>query len=80
MQLQRLTLLAAVCSAVELTITTRTGTFSGNLNDTYPDVRQFKWVPYAKVRKSMSLASQQQASRILCSLQSGTNDGRLQSA
>lgn len=33
-----------------LTVTTRTGTFTGNLNDTYPDVRQFKYIPYAKVR------------------------------
>jgi hypothetical protein len=33
-----------------LTVHTRTGTFVGNLNDTYGDVRQFKYVPYAKVR------------------------------
>lgn len=33
-----------------LTVSTRTGTFIGNLNDTYPDVRQFKYIPYAKVR------------------------------
>jgi hypothetical protein len=33
-----------------LTVKTRTGTFTGDLNDTYSDVRQFKWVPYAKVR------------------------------
>ena len=32
-----------------LTVSTRTGTFVGNLNDTYPDVRQFKYIPYAKV-------------------------------
>ena len=32
-----------------LTVRTRTGTFIGDLNDTYPDVRQFKWIPYAKV-------------------------------
>ena len=32
-----------------LTVTTRTGVFVGNLNDTYPNVRQFKYVPYAKV-------------------------------
>lgn len=32
-----------------LTVKTRTGTFVGDLNDTYPDVRQFKWIPYAKV-------------------------------
>ncbi|KUJ12216.1 carboxylesterase, type B [Mollisia scopiformis] len=31
-----------------LTVHTRTGTFVGNLNDTYPDVRQFKYIPYAK--------------------------------
>ncbi|PVH72271.1 alpha/beta-hydrolase [Cadophora sp. DSE1049] len=31
-----------------LTVKTRTGTFMGNLNDTYPDVRQFLYVPYAK--------------------------------
>lgn len=34
---------------VGLKVTTRTGTFIGDLNDTYPDVRQFKWIPYAKV-------------------------------
>lgn len=33
----------------DLTATTRTGTFIGSLNDTYPAVRQFKYVPYAKV-------------------------------
>lgn len=33
-----------------LTVTTRTGTFVGDLNDTYTDVKQFKWIPYAKVR------------------------------
>lgn len=33
-----------------LTVTTRTGTFIGNLNDTYPAVRQFKYIPYAKVQ------------------------------
>ncbi|KAK8045301.1 carboxylesterase [Apiospora rasikravindrae] len=26
----------------------RTGTFVGDYNDTYPDVRQFKYIPYAK--------------------------------
>ncbi|KAF3763189.1 alpha/beta-hydrolase [Cryphonectria parasitica EP155] len=31
-----------------LTVTTRTGTFVGDLNDTFPDVRQFKYIPYAK--------------------------------
>ncbi|KAK8069734.1 hypothetical protein PG994_006350 [Apiospora phragmitis] len=31
-----------------LTVRTRTGTFVGDYNDTYPDVRQFKYVPYAK--------------------------------
>lgn len=34
-----------------LTVNTKTGTFVGDLNDTYPAVRQFKYVPYAKVRK-----------------------------
>jgi hypothetical protein len=38
-------------SSKNLTVRTRTGTFVGNLNDTYPDVRQFKYIPYAKVRK-----------------------------
>ena len=28
---------------------TRTGSFVGDYNDTYPDVRQFKYVPYAQV-------------------------------
>lgn len=37
-----------------LTVSTRTGTFMGNLNDTYPAVRQFKYVPYAKVRAPKS--------------------------
>jgi hypothetical protein len=37
-------------SSDNLTVYTRTGTFVGNLNDTYGDVRQFKYVPYAKVR------------------------------
>ncbi|KAE9397487.1 alpha/beta-hydrolase [Gymnopus androsaceus JB14] len=35
-------------AADSLTVTTRTGTFTGDLNDTYPDVRQFKYIPYAK--------------------------------
>ncbi|EMC99033.1 hypothetical protein BAUCODRAFT_388676 [Baudoinia panamericana UAMH 10762] len=39
---------AAFAAAVELTVTTRTGTFIGGLNETYPDVRHFKWVPYAQ--------------------------------
>lgn len=38
--------------ASNLTVTTRTGTLIGNLNDTYPAVRQFKYVPYAKVSHS----------------------------
>lgn len=33
-----------------LTVTTRTGTFIGDFNDTYPSVRQFKYIPYAKVQ------------------------------
>lgn len=32
-----------------LTVETRTGTFIGMLNDTYPNVRQFLRVPYAQV-------------------------------
>lgn len=32
-----------------LTVKTRTGVFVGDYNDTYPDVRQFKYIPYAKV-------------------------------
>jgi hypothetical protein len=35
-----------------LTVTTRTGTFIGDLNNTYPDVRQFKYIPYAQVLPS----------------------------
>ncbi|KAJ3765014.1 carboxylesterase [Lentinula raphanica] len=31
-----------------LTVYTRTGTFIGGYNDTYPDVRHFKYIPYAK--------------------------------
>ena len=40
---------AAAASAVELTVTTHTGRYLGGLNDTYNDVRHFKWIPYAKV-------------------------------
>lgn len=36
-------------ASANLTVSTKTGTFVGNLNDTYPAVRQFKYVPYAKV-------------------------------
>ena len=36
-----------------LIVHARTGTFVGDLNDTYPDVRQFKYVPYAKVRSTV---------------------------
>lgn len=32
-----------------LTVETQTGTFIGMLNDTYPNVRQFLRIPYAKV-------------------------------
>jgi hypothetical protein len=32
-----------------LTVETRTGTFIGMLNDTYPNVRQFLRVPFAQV-------------------------------
>ena len=32
-----------------LTVETETGTFVGMLNDTYPNVRQFLRIPYAKV-------------------------------
>lgn len=39
----------------DLTVTTRTGTFIGDLNDTYSDVRQFKWIPYAKVSSDLSM-------------------------
>lgn len=56
-----LTILATICavSALKdgpsddksgLTVKTRTGTFVGDFNDTYTDVKQFKWIPYAKVR------------------------------
>jgi hypothetical protein len=34
-----------------LTVETRTGTFIGSLNDTYPNVRQFLRVPFAQVRE-----------------------------
>lgn len=40
---------AGQSSNANLTVITRTGVFTGNLNDTYPDVRQFKNIPYAKV-------------------------------
>lgn len=38
-----------------LTVETQTGTFIGLLNDTYPDVRQFLRVPFAKVGLPMEL-------------------------
>lgn len=38
-----------------LRVETRTGTFLGDLNDTYPDVRQFKYVPYAKVSTTRTI-------------------------
>lgn len=41
---------APVGSKADLTVATRTGTFVGDYNDTYSDVKQFKWIPYAKVR------------------------------
>lgn len=39
-----------------LTVHTKTGTFIGGLNDTYPDVRYFKYIPYAKVRRISHLS------------------------
>lgn len=41
-------------SSDNLTIRTRTGTFVGSLDDAYTDVRQFRYVPYAKVTRSFS--------------------------
>jgi hypothetical protein len=38
-----------------LTVKTRTGTFIGDLNDTCADVRQFKWIPYAKVSNPLTI-------------------------
>jgi hypothetical protein len=38
-----------------LTVQTRTGTFVGMLNATYPNVRQFLRVPFAQVRLSFIL-------------------------
>ena len=37
-----------------LTVETRTGTFIGMLNDTFPDVRQFLRIPFAQVRFSVT--------------------------
>jgi hypothetical protein len=37
-----------------LTVETQTGTFIGALNDTYPNVRQFLRVPFAKVSEHFS--------------------------
>jgi carboxylesterase type B len=42
----------------------RTGTFVGNLNDTYPDVRQFKYIPYAKVGSRLAIDSQPLAQKL----------------
>lgn len=39
-------------SSDNLTVRTRTGTFVGSLDDAYTDVRQFRYVPYAKVTRS----------------------------
>ena len=39
-------------AASNLIVHTRTGSFVGDYNDTYPDVRQFKYVPYAQVSPS----------------------------
>lgn len=39
-----------------LTVETQTGTFIGLLNDTYPDVRQFLRVPFAKVSILLDLS------------------------
>ena len=47
--LQAVLYFAVIARAVELTVTTHAGRFVGGLNDTYPDVRHFKWIPYAKV-------------------------------
>ncbi|KAK8023079.1 hypothetical protein PG991_006960 [Apiospora marii] len=38
-----------------LIVQTRTGTFVGDYNDTYPDVRQFKYIPYAKTLTDLIL-------------------------
>lgn len=38
-----------------LIVHTRTGSFVGDYNDTYSDVRQFKYVPYAQVSPSDSV-------------------------
>jgi hypothetical protein len=58
-----------------LIVRTRTGTFVGDLNDTYTDVRQFKWIPYAKVffNTAMYHILSNEPSRL-----SVTRDGRLQ--
>lgn len=56
-----------------LTVKTRTGTFVGNLNDTYPNVRQFKYIPYAKVG---AFTSHSIAQLTGCSLQLESIDGQ----
>jgi hypothetical protein len=58
-----------------LTVKTRTGTFIGDLNDTYTDVRQFKWIPYAKVSSNLAMyyILSNEPSRLLV-----TGDGLLQ--
>lgn len=43
--------LSTTNTSSNLVVKTRTGTFVGGLNDTYPNVRQFKYVPYAKVTR-----------------------------
>lgn len=47
------TLFAYAHESDNLVVGTRTGFFRGDLNDTYPDVRQFKWIPYAKVQSNL---------------------------
>ncbi|KAK5130424.1 hypothetical protein LTR08_002122 [Meristemomyces frigidus] len=48
MRLSLIAFTVATCAASNLTVRTRTGVFVGGLNDTYPDVRHFKWIPYAE--------------------------------
>ncbi|KAJ7880090.1 Alpha/Beta hydrolase protein [Mycena leptocephala] len=56
--------LALAATQPNLMVKVRTGTFVGNLNDTYPDVRQFKYIPYAKVGSCLAIDSQPLAKKL----------------
>ncbi|GKZ29543.1 hypothetical protein AbraIFM66950_005380 [Aspergillus brasiliensis] len=59
-----------------LTVETRTGTFIGMLNDTYPNVRQFLRIPYAQyVASGESIWAQYAPPSLLLNIGESTNQG-----